>query len=161
METKKLTNAVLDGIIDFTNNSMLNVFQKYDYTCEKVDNEIKVFIPLLYNDIDIIKDENTFKNYLNSDLHYFIYLVGMSFVYNEIIDRFSLYYLINNKIVGSLSNVSFDNNSDIVFSLLSEETEFKTIYKNICTFNIYFENSCLVVRATFIDNNVYYDDQDF
>lgn len=159
METKKLTNAVLDGVVDFANNSMLNIFQKHNYKCESVsDNEIKVFIPLLYN--DVVKDEITFKHYLNADLHYFIYMVATSFVYNEVIDRFSLYYLINNKIVGSLSNVSFDNDNDVVFSLLSEETEFETIYQNICTFDVYFENSCLVIQATFF-NNVYYNDRDF
>ena len=159
METKKLTNAVLDGIVDFANNSMCNIFQKYGYRWENVsDNEIKVFIPLLYS--EVIKNEEVFKNYLNADLHYLIYIIGMSFVYNEIIDRFSLYYLINNKITGNLSTVSFDNDDHITFALLSEETEFETIYQNVCTFSVYFENSCLVIRATFPDN-VYYNDNDF
>lgn len=163
METKNLTNAVLDGVVDFANNSMLNIFQKYNYKWEKVfDNEIKVFIPLLYSDdnMDIIKNEEAFKNYLNADLHYLIYLMGMSFVYNEIIDRFSLYYLINNKIIGSLSTVSFNNDNDITFSLLSEETEFETIYQNVCTFSVYFEKGSLVIQAIFPDN-VYYNNNDF
>lgn len=161
MEIKKLTNAVLDGVVDFANNSMLNIFQKYNYRWEKVfDNEIKVFIPLLYSDdsINTIKNEEAFKNYLNADLHYLIYIIGMSFVYNEIIDRFSLYYLINNRIMGNLSTVSFNNDNNITFALLSEETEFETIYQNVCTFSVYFENGCLAIRATF-PNNFYYNDK--
>lgn len=163
MKTKNLINAVLDGIVDFTNNSMLNIFQKYNYKWEKVfNNEIKVFIPLLYSDdnMNIIKNEEAFKNYLNADLHYLVYLMGMSFVYNEIIDRFSLYYLIDNKITGNLSTISFNNDNNITFSLLSEETEFETIYQNVCMFSVYFENSCLVIQAIF-PNNVYYNDNDF
>lgn len=150
MEIKKLTSVVVDGVINFAVNSFLNIYDERNVTTEiQQNNHIKVYMPLKINDF-AIKEENIFKACLNADLHYMIYIIGTAFVDNEIINRYSLYYLYDNKIMSTLLGISFDNEKDIVFSFLEETDENETFeYKNICTIHIDFENGNIVLDTTF------------
>jgi len=153
METKKLTNIIVDGVINFAVNSFLNIFNDRKITVENVNNnQIKVFLPLKFNNLTI-KEESTFKAYLNSDLHYLMYIIGTTFVDNEIINKYSLYYLYNNKIIGTISGISFDNENEIVFSLLEKTNENEYLeYLNVCTIHVLFESGNIVLNVTFTNN---------
>lgn len=142
METKKLTNVVYDGAVDFCASSMLTTC--FDYKAikvkEKENNYFEVYIPIIFENIHI--SEERFFNYLDADLHYLPIMFGIELIDNGIINKNGLYYKINNKIVGYLSNIVFDKNEKIIFSLLEETDENETLeYKTICTIQIIFQSN--------------------
>lgn len=141
METKNLKSVIKESAVDFCANSVLNCF---DYKAieikEKENNFFEVYIPIIFENIHI--SEEKFFNYLDVDLHYLPIIFGIELIDNGIINKYGLYYRINDKIVGYLSGISFNKDEKLIFSLLEETDENEILeYKTICTIQVIFQSN--------------------